>query len=503
MRKISVGLAIVMMSIAVAVVAQLPAPYDTWGQGPVKHLMTKEEAKKWSGVRTEAEAKAFVELFWAKRDPTPATPRNEFHEEFDLRAAAADEYFTTIKTKGSMTDRGMALILLGQPYTMGAKGAAAGASGTNQTLGVSDLNITVGGARGSSAMLTWAYSNDKKPKFIKRKDFEILFSDDSGRGEYQFAITPRTNPNTLFQEAVNAYLLWPDLTKPPTSGTEASASPAKSTTFRDAALKAAYDKFKAEQKPVGTAHLTWGEYVTPEGDGFVPVSLFMPASANVPSGRKVTFFGAVENAAGEVVQILEEEATLIASGRDAYVDKSLTLAPGTYKAAFGVAADGQPLALTSAELTVQGLKAGDTAVSQLILSNHAVPLAQAQKRTDPFTFGGLKVVPKGDAVFVTSDELWYFLEMRNPGLGDTGAPKVMVKLDINGKTVAGKSEKLDFPMQEVEALPLKGVPNHYGLVQAFPLADFEPGLYTVKLKVIDSVLKKTYQMEKQFEVRKL
>jgi GWxTD domain-containing protein len=494
---------VVLLSAATVAIAQLPEPYATWDKGAVKHLMTKDEVKAWSNVRTEAAAKAFVDLFWAKRDPTPATARNEFREEFEQRVAAADQFFTTPKTKGSMSDRGRALILLGSPYTMGGQGAARTAAGTNQTMGPSPTEITVGGARASSAMLSWTYSGDKKPAFVKRKDFEILFSDERGGGEYEFAITPRTNPNALLQDAVNAYLLWPDLTEVPTYADAVPVAPAKMTAFRDAALKAAYDKFKAEQKAVGSAHLTWGEYVTPEGQNFVPVSLFVPQSANIPPGRAVKFFGAVENAAGEVVEIIEEEAVLVATGRDAYVDKTIILAPGQYKAAFGVAADGQTLALTPAELTVKGLKADEPAISQLLLSNNAFPLPEAQKRTDPFAFGGLKVIPKGDAVFATADELWYFLELRNPGLADTGAPNVMVKMDITGTTVSGKTPKMNFPIGPVEAIPLKGVANHFGLVQAIPLTDFEPGQYTIKLKVIDTVLKKTYESEKKFEVRKL
>ncbi len=502
MKRISMIVAVLTL-LAGSVFAQGPAPDMTFGQGPAKHLMTQKEIAQWKTIGTAESAKAFVELFWARRDPTPTTPRNEVWEEFDRRVTAADTFFTTTKTRGSMSDRGRALIMLGSPYQVGSLGAARSATNTNQTQGPSPSNITVGGARASSAMLTWSYSNDKKPAFIKRKDFEILFSDERGGGEYEFAITPRSNPAAMLEEAVKAYLLWPDLVKPPSYAAETGTVPAKQTAFRDAALKAAYDKFKAEQKAVGTSYLTWGEYVTPEGEGFVPVSLFVPASANIPAGRKVTFFGVVEKASGEIVQILEEEATLIASGRDAYVDRSLRLEPGQYKAAFGVAADGQALALTPAEFTVLGLKAGDTAISQLILSNNAFPLPQAQKRTDPFAFGGFKVVPKGDAVFATTDELWYFMEMRNPGVGETGAPKVMVKMDINGKTASGKTERMDFPIQGVDTLPLKGVPNHFGLVQAVPLTDFEQGQYTIKLKVIDTVLKKTYEVERKFEVRKL
>lgn len=493
MRKRSIAVALLMV-VASAAVAE-PPRYADWFEGPVKHLMTDEEATRFQSIQSQQEAESFMALFWAKRDPTSNTAPNEFRDEFDKRVALADEHFTTKRTRGAMTDRGRALILLGSPFQVGTKGAEARAvgmaAGTGQLVG----------PRGESAMLTWTYAYDKKPKFIKRKDLEILFVDDAGDGQWQFAATARTNPEAVLRQAVLALILSPRLTKAPVLEV-ATAAPALPLTFRNISLKAAYDQFKSEQKPaLGSAYLTWGEFVTPEGEGFVPVSIYVPAGAGIEAGRKVTFFGVVENAAGEVVEIHEEEATLTASGKDAYVDKSLSLAPGKYVATFGLAADGNPVAINKTEMTITGLDAKEPAVSDMILSNNAYPLPQAQHMTDPFAFGGLKVVPKGDAQFATSDDIWYFVEMRNPGMTGPGAPTVQVKIDINGKTDKEKPVKLNFPVQGIETIPLKGVKDHYALAMSFPLKDFAPGNYTVKIKVIDTVLQKTYNFERHFDIK--
>lgn len=486
----------VLLTLAGAAAAEPPASYVEWAEGPAKHLMTTEDVAAWTNVQTEDEAKAFIDLFWARRDPTPTTIPNEFRDEFDRRVALADQHFTTKRTRGAMTDRGRTMILLGSPFRIGGKGPQ------NRAVGMVAGQTEVASPRGQSAMLTWTYASDKKPKFIKTKDLEIMFVDDAGDGQWQFAATARANPEAILYEAAQALIVSPNLTKAPSFET-AVAAPVAPGSLKSAALKAAYDRFKSEQKSsVGDAHLTWGEFVTPDGEGFVPVSLYVPASAGIEAGRKLTFFGVVENEAGQVVEIHEEEAVLAASGKDAFVDKSLRLAPGKYTATFGLAADGSPLAINKAEMTVTGLDAKEPAVSDLILSNNAYPLPQAQKMTDPFAFGGLKVVPKGDGQFSTADELWYFVEMRNPGIAETGAPKVMVKMDITGKTDDAKAVNFNFPIQEVEIIPLKGVDNHFGLVQAVPLGDFKPGQYKFKVKVIDSVLKKNYEVEKQFQVGK-
>lgn len=483
----------VLLILAGAAAAEPPARYVEWAEGPAKHLMTKEDVVAWKNIQTEDEAKAFVDLFWARRDPTPNTIPNEFRDEFDKRVALADQHFTTKRTRGAMTDRGRTMILLGSPYHIGSKGPQSRAVG--MVAGQTDAAST----RGQSAMLTWTYAHDKKPKVIKTKDLAILFVDDSGDGQWQFAATARTNPEALLYEAAQALITSPNLTKAPVF--ETAAAPVRPTSLRSAALKAAYDQFKSEQKSsVGDAHLTWGEFVTPDGEGFVPVSLYVPASAGMEAGRKLTFFGVVENEAGEVVEIHEEEATLAASGKDAFVDKSLRLAPGKYTATFGLAADGTAVAMNKTEMTITGLDAKAPTVSDLILSNNAFPLPKAQEITDPFAFGGFKVVPKGDGRFSTSDDIWYFVEMRNPGTADAGAPKVQVKIDINGKTDKDRPVKLNFPIQEIATIPMKGVKDHYGLAMSIPLKDFAPGNYTVKIKVIDTVLQKSYTFEKPFSI---
>ena len=508
MRKMSIGIAMILMFVAGTAVAQL-STYAGWGDTAVKWLMTKDEAKQWKAIRTDADAKKFVDLFWARRDPTPATARNEFKEEFDLRVGLADQSFTTTKTKGSLSDRGRAVIMLGSPFTVKGKGGGGRVAG-NPISGAApvgaDGTVSVGQTRGAGPTITWTYASDKKPKFIARKDFEIHFSDERGGGEYEFAITPRSNPESFIGEAIKAYLLHPDLKEVPSYadaggpvGTP-SAAPVRTTSFRNSTLKEAIDALRASNKPsVGSAHLTWGEFVTPDGDNFVPVSLYVPATANIPAGTAMTFFGVITTETGEVFEVHEQDATLTASGKDSYFDKSLDLPPGKYKATFGLAANGKPVHIASADMNINNLDPAAAAVSDIILTNNAQPLPTAQEITDPFAFGGLKVVPKGDATFTTSEDFTYFFEVRNPGVDESGNPKLMVKLDIAGKA-GDKPVNMNFPISPIDAQPMKGVKGHYGVIQAFALSDFKPGQYTVKLRVNDTVLKKNYNFEKQFTV---
>lgn len=88
--------------------------------GPTRWLMLPEENKRFRRLDTTREAVGFIEDFWRRRDPDPATPGNEFARTFYERVEAADRLYPEEGTRGSMTGRGRALVLLGPPPTIRA-----------------------------------------------------------------------------------------------------------------------------------------------------------------------------------------------------------------------------------------------------------------------------------------------------------------------------------------------------------------------------------------------
>jgi GWxTD domain-containing protein len=83
--------------------------------GPTRWLMLPEEVHQAERLRTTREAVDFVEEFWRRRDPDPGRPGNEFSKTFYQRVEAADRLYAEGGVRGSMTDRGRALVLLGPP----------------------------------------------------------------------------------------------------------------------------------------------------------------------------------------------------------------------------------------------------------------------------------------------------------------------------------------------------------------------------------------------------
>lgn len=89
-----------------------------WSEGPIRWLLLSRERKQMSHLRTLGEVTAFIDIFWTRRDPEPGKPGNSFQDEFEERVRAADKLYGEPGKRGSLTDRGHALILLGAPGYM-------------------------------------------------------------------------------------------------------------------------------------------------------------------------------------------------------------------------------------------------------------------------------------------------------------------------------------------------------------------------------------------------
>lgn len=95
--------------------AGLSKAAQQWRRGPEKFIMSDEEERAWKALPSDEAAAAFIDLFWARRDPSEGTTRNEFREEFLTRVQYAEGAFTEKRTRGSLTERGQVYILLGPP----------------------------------------------------------------------------------------------------------------------------------------------------------------------------------------------------------------------------------------------------------------------------------------------------------------------------------------------------------------------------------------------------
>lgn len=80
-----------------------------------KYIATKQEIEQYKKLDSLNAKREFLYNFWKVRDTNPATPRNEFKEDYMRRVAFAEEKFSSLKKEGYLTDRGRVILLYGEP----------------------------------------------------------------------------------------------------------------------------------------------------------------------------------------------------------------------------------------------------------------------------------------------------------------------------------------------------------------------------------------------------
>ncbi len=97
-------------------IARLPPEARSWLQDEIAYIITDRERETFLLLETIDERKAFIEAFWKRRDPIPATPQNELKDEHYRRLEHADRHFQeTASRAGRKTDRGRMYVILGDP----------------------------------------------------------------------------------------------------------------------------------------------------------------------------------------------------------------------------------------------------------------------------------------------------------------------------------------------------------------------------------------------------
>jgi GWxTD domain-containing protein len=77
----------------------------------IRYIGSSKEKNRFDSLTTPEEINKFLDEFWGKRDPNPATQGNELREEVDRRIIYADSILG-----GSNGDRGRVYIIYGKPH---------------------------------------------------------------------------------------------------------------------------------------------------------------------------------------------------------------------------------------------------------------------------------------------------------------------------------------------------------------------------------------------------
>lgn len=97
-------------------VDRLPEEHRVWLEEEVVYIITEAEREVFLGVEGFEEREHFIEAFWQRRDPAPATKENEFRVEHYERLEYANRFLGRDAPRpGWQTDRGRLWIILGEP----------------------------------------------------------------------------------------------------------------------------------------------------------------------------------------------------------------------------------------------------------------------------------------------------------------------------------------------------------------------------------------------------
>ena len=389
----------------------------------------------------------FIALFWAKRDPDLKTPVNEYRD--PVRAARGDRRQVRSrpgKVRGALTERGKALILIGQPKKINRKDVtvemqplaegqpdsalsrAQRSSGTYRTIqwtfvyekeqlapwtGIEELRGDLRGRRGAGPRRASRTRGRSSPSRRRRPRSPSS------------TLTSRNRPSTRRRSRLEA-----EQKAAAAAGAEALKGPALTPAVRTEleGLSA-----KPEGGPVALLPISFRDGATR-----LMVQIDVPAAAvPAPEGAKLAVLARSKD--GKDAARVEEAAELMKSKGDLYTGRSLIVDPGEYDVAVALLdASGAVLASGRRAVAVTPLPT-EFASTPVVLAYNDLE-ADGKKADDPFVFSGRRFVVKPEAKYDAKDGLLYAIRVYNPSV-DPATKTMFVKRSLKIKPKGGSARR--------------------------------------------------------------
>ena len=490
-------LAVLPIPLASAAPAESP-PVDTRRFPKLVHLLLlPEEEGLLKELKDDKDKREFQKIFWARRDPTPGTPANEFEDNVRAVWKHADDLFSYPNQKGSETGCGQVLALLGRPEEVLGKGDVPRQPSVNVTsrqgqevsaggLGKQFDNMAYLREGSTREPETWVYRDRPGlPYGFTGAEIRIAFDPECNFAEggivaddlRRAAAALVTRPDLGYSRGRDGHLV-------PLAAAAGAGSGAR------ALLAAPRNDFPlaTESKllmraPKGEAYVA-GLVKGEPGVTASPVRLSIAAQA-VDAGGQATVSAAREAAARP-----EADGSVVASW-------GLSLKPGHYKVTVAalLPEPGKGSA-SSIDVDVPDFGGGTLVASPLVVYPDEAAGSGAVDPRDPLAamqLGPLHLRPRFGNVFAPKDALMVVAALYgakvDPANGQA-ALRSRYSVLKDGKTVARGAE---------DAFT---TPDAVASVGPIPLADYPPGAYVVRLDVADKVASQTLRQEASFEIRK-
>ncbi len=476
-----------------------------WLDEDVAYIISDEEKAAFKKLSTDEEREQFIEAFWLRRDPTPDTIENETKEEHYERIAYANERFASGKP-GWKTDRGRIYIIHGK-----ADEIESHPSGGSYERPFEEG----GGTTNTYPFEKWTY------RYIEGigNNVEMEFVDPSLSGEYRMTIDPsekdalmnvpgagltldeennggdksgrfsrtdgtRLGTNDPFMQGrqFDRLELFAKAFKPPEvkfKDLEAIITTKLSFNLLPFAMRMDFVRVTEETvlTPI-TLQIPYKDLAFQEQEGIHKAQAHVFARITGVNGRMAQQFEeTIEKAfpAAEFQRALDTTAVY---------QKTVPLRPGLYKLELVVKdINSGNVGTESRGFTVPRIPDEKLATSSLILADRIENVPPRQVATGQFILGGAKVVPSVKSEYRRDQNLNFWLQVYSLKVDEaTHKPSATVETLItrNGKEIKKLVDN---------ATELSGAAQQMTLMKSVSLKEFEPGDYSVQVKVTDNLTK--------------
>ena len=501
------------------VLKELATPYKKWLSEDVVYIITDAERKAFLELQTNEEREQFIEEFWQRRNPDPDSVDNPVKEEHYRRIAYANEHFAS-GIAGWRTDRGRIYIMYGKPDTL-----------ESHTQGEDyERPLDQGGGQTKTyGFEDWTYH------YIEGigENVELEFVDPTGTGEFRLTTDPSEKDALLYVPGAGLTLAEQEGMSSKaarftnTDGTHMAPSPygarsSKLDEFSRLELEAKIwqpppVKFK-DLEEVVSSRIVHDQIKFEYRFDFLRVAgdtVLVPITVQIPNNQlsfqskdgvhsaTLNLFARVSSLSGRTVQTFEDtirrdfpDSLLQASLRSASIyQKAVPLRPGLYRLDVVLKdTTSNNIGVVNTRLAVPPFDDDKLQASTLILADEISPVAAKDIGLGMFVIGSMKVRPKLDQSFTTSQPIGVYFQIYNLKIDDK-THKNNASIEIQ---ILRGDQSIKHVVQSSEQLHQSG--EQMTVQESLPAQTLTPGKYRIEIKTTDAVANQNITRSADFTI---
>ncbi len=488
--------------------------YQRWLEEDVYWIITGEERDVFTKLKTDEERDAFIEQFWARRDPDPSTLENEYKLEHYRRFMYANERFTA-GIAGWKSDRGMIYLRFGPPDRIETR-PAGGPYERERKEG--------GGFTSIFPIERWEYRHIEGVG----DDVELEFVDDKGGGLFELTFDKQRKDALLLsglmgltQDELEREMMSGSTDKKDRVAGRRYSGDWKGTysgmggfeTHKDKPLEQLYlsaglnrppvIKFK-DLEAVVSARITYDSFpfdIRPDFIRLTDQQVIVPVTILL-SNKQMTFkqsfgifhggaqiFGRVVGLGNRIEAVFEDEVAREFSPGDfenaktrfSIYQKRLILRPGLYKLEIAVKdVESNRIGSLEQRLEVPRFSKDRLQLSSILLAA-SIEHGTSDRSSSQFILGDLKIVPKTDDSFRNSDYLGLYLQIYNFAV-DPQRARPALKIEYG---IAPKGREPEDWRDCSSMVQYAG--QYCRLARMVNLSRHAPGSYELRVRVRDTI----------------